>query len=277
MASRSPSTAAKSLMSKSSQSHAVSSASSAVYANNPSALPALQTRAIVENDGLEPLVEEEIDPASFDLVVPAHAPGKQYSLEAQSELLFSQKHLSVIFEDPLLLQRFTNYIYQMRPSSVPLLQYYLDALKALKAIEYANAIVGSLKSVESLSYTSETIDRTLNHALREKANKAFETLANQELAAYVTHTYIQTVSVTIKRRIADTLPPHLREMSEGLAEVFCLTDPSRPDNPIVFASEGTIHHPVLSDTDLLSDNKLTRELHRVSQDNAIRHVICPRT
>lgn len=35
-----------------------------------------------------------------------------------------------------------------------------------------------------------------------------------------------------------TLAPHLREASEGLAEVFCLTDPSRPDNPIVFASEG---------------------------------------
>lgn len=34
-----------------------------------------------------------------------------------------------------------------------------------------------------------------------------------------------------------TLPPHLREQSEGLAEVFCLTDPSRSDNPIVFASE----------------------------------------
>lgn len=37
---------------------------------------------------------------------------------------------------------------------------------------------------------------------------------------------------------AGTLAPHLREASEGLAEVFCLTDPSRPDNPIVFASEG---------------------------------------
>lgn len=34
-----------------------------------------------------------------------------------------------------------------------------------------------------------------------------------------------------------TLPPHLKEQSEGLAEVFCLTDPSRSDNPIVFASE----------------------------------------
>jgi len=33
------------------------------------------------------------------------------------------------------------------------------------------------------------------------------------------------------------LAPHLREASEGLAEVFCLTDPSRADNPIVFVSE----------------------------------------
>lgn len=28
-------------------------------------------------------------------------------------------------------------------------------------------------------------------------------------------------------------------LSEGLAETFCLTDPSRRDNPIIFASEGT--------------------------------------
>lgn len=27
-------------------------------------------------------------------------------------------------------------------------------------------------------------------------------------------------------------------MSEGLAETFCLTDPSRRDNPIIFASDG---------------------------------------
>lgn len=27
-------------------------------------------------------------------------------------------------------------------------------------------------------------------------------------------------------------------MSEGLAETFCLSDPARHDNPILFASEG---------------------------------------
>lgn len=45
------------------------------------------------------------------------------------------------------------------------------------------------------------------------------------------------VSSSIKRRIMGTLTPDLRAQSEGLAEVFCLTDPSRQDNPIVFSSE----------------------------------------
>ncbi|KAI1853609.1 hypothetical protein JX266_001593 [Neoarthrinium moseri] len=235
--SRSPSTVPKSLLSKSSNSHLNSSASSLLPQSGQSALPALQTRAIQEHDGLEPLAEEEIDPSSFDLVVPAHALGKQYSLETQSELLFSAKHLEVMFEDPLLLQRFTNFIYLLRPQSIPILEYYMDTLKALRAIDYANAVVDGLVPVQGLDYTSTPVNGTFNQLLREKAAKAFETLANQEMPAFITHTYIQTVSLTIKRRIADTLPPELREMSEGLAEVFCLTDPSRPDNPIVFASE----------------------------------------
>lgn len=245
-ASISPSSATRSLLSKSSRSRLNSSdASSILLQNAPSNLPALQARAITDHDGgLQPLAEEEIDPASFDLVVPAHAQGKQYSLETQSEQLFSSRHLAEIFKDPLLLQRFTNYIYQTRPQSIPILQYYMDALKALKAIEYANAVVNSLGPVEGQEFTSSSIDKTINQALREKADAAFESLTNHELPAYITHTYIQTVSLTIKRRIADTLPRQLVEMSEGLAEVFCLTDPSRPDNPIVFASEGMCLHPL---------------------------------
>ena len=230
--SRTASSAPKSILS--SQSKAESSASSFL---GTSSLAPLQARAGGE-DGLEPLAEEEIDPASFDLVVPAHAVGKQYSLEMQSELLFSVKHLAVVFEDPVLLQRFTTFLCSWRPESVPVLVYYLDTLKALRAINYANAVAEALSPIKGLDFTEDPAARTVNMSLRAKADKAFETLANEDLHAYITHTYIQTVSLTIKRRIADTLPAPLREMSEGLAEVFCLTDPSRPDNPIVFASEG---------------------------------------
>ncbi|KAF4457673.1 hypothetical protein F53441_433 [Fusarium austroafricanum] len=219
-------------------SHKERDASSVSSVYIPTHLPALQAKgAGLDRDGLEPLTEEEYDPASFDLVVPAHAMGKQYTLETQSELLFSVKHLSVIFDDPVLLQRFTNYLSASRPSSVPLLTYYLDTLKAMKAINYANSLTGSLKTIDSHDFTTDPVAATVNEALWKRANDAFQAMANHDLPAYITHTYIQTVSITIKRRITDTLAPHLRDLSEGLAEVFCLTDPSRPDNPIVFASE----------------------------------------
>ncbi|CAF3471913.1 unnamed protein product [Fusarium graminearum] len=207
---------------------------SSVYV--PTHLPALQAKgAGADGDGLEPLTEEEYDPSSFDLVVPAHAMGKQYTLESQSELLFSAKHLTIIFEDPILLQRFTNFISASRPASVPLLTYYLDTLKAIKAINYANSLTASLEGIDGHDFTLDPVTNTVNAALQKRATDAFQAMANHDLPAYITHTYIQTVSITIKRRITDTLAPQLRELSEGLAEVFCLTDPSRPDNPIVFA------------------------------------------
>ncbi|KAF4996643.1 hypothetical protein FGRMN_4389 [Fusarium graminum] len=209
---------------------------SSVYV--PTHLPALQAKgAGTDRDGLEPLTEEEYDPSSFDLVVPAHKMGKQYSLESQSELLFSAKHLAVIFDDPIFLQRFTNFIAASRPKSVPLLKYYLDTLKALKAINYANSLTGALKGLDGHEFTQDPVTDTVNDALWKRANDAFQAMANHDLPAYITHTFIQTVSITIKRRITDQLAPQLRDLSEGLAEVFCLTDPSRPDNPIVFASE----------------------------------------
>lgn len=73
--------------------------------------------------------------------------------------------------------------------------------------------------------------------LEQKANSAFDALVVDDLPAYIAHQYTQVVSVSIAKRVTGTLPAHLREASEGLAEVFCLTDPSRTDNPIVFASD----------------------------------------
>ena len=158
-------------------------------------------------------------PGSFDLVEPTddrnHHHG--FSMEARSEQMFSHEHLKVIFADPSMLLRFTAFLSTHRPHSVPILIYYLDALKALKAIKYANAIAEALSPIP---------------------NHAFDALVREDLPAYITQMYIQIVSLSISQRITGVLAPHLREASEGLAEVFCLTDPSRPDNPIVFASEG---------------------------------------
>ncbi|KAI3318193.1 hypothetical protein HD806DRAFT_526514 [Xylariaceae sp. AK1471] len=199
-------------------------------------LPALQDMNLANHDGLKPLVED-IDPASFDLVAPAEELDPQYSIEARSELLFSVDHLKVIFDDPKPLQEFTSFLYTLRPESVPLLIHYLNSVKALKTIGYANAIIRELTTINSIPSSKLPIAETTNKSLVVRANEAFEMLAREELPAYVTHVWTRFVSITIKQRITNTLPLDLRDLSEDLAKVFCLTDPSRHDNPIIFASE----------------------------------------
>ncbi|KAM0327729.1 hypothetical protein ACHAQA_006024 [Verticillium albo-atrum] len=190
-----------------------------------------------DGDHLEPIPSEELEPGSYDLVAPDQGISRQHSLETRSDLLFSKEHLKGIFADYVLLQKFTDFLADTRRESLPLLTYYLDSMKALRAIAYANAISRALDATDGHDFTSEGPGKTTNTSLEKKAEAAFEALARDDLPAYITHLWTQTVSVSIKRRITGTLPVQLREMSEGLAEVFCLTDPSRRDNPIVFASE----------------------------------------
>ncbi|ODA77327.1 hypothetical protein RJ55_06955 [Drechmeria coniospora] len=161
--------------------------------------------------------------------------GCKYELERRSELLFSSRHLQAIFDDPGHLHRFSSFLCRHRPTSVPLLRYSLDALKALRAIEYSNAVLRQLAPLTNLDFTHPVDGNvpTVNEDLQAKAHMAFELLAREDLPMYVTHVWIQTVTVSIRERIMGTA----RHSSEGLAEVFCLTDPSRHDNPIVFMTE----------------------------------------
>lgn len=204
-------------------------------------LPRLQANGNlneIEEEAYNPVSED--DPTSYDLTGPVYAENTQkktWNLEKQSRALFSKEHLQIIFGDPGFLLRFTSFLGLHRPQSVPILVHYLDSLKALRALHYANAILEGLDEVPGLDFTKGKVDPTTNATLMKRATDAFDYLVREELPAYVTHEYIQIVSASISARISGMLAPHLREASEGLAEVFCLTDPSRPDNPIVFASE----------------------------------------
>lgn len=247
------------------------SAASSYRTNATSMLPALQTKGAGDEEILEPLAEEEVEPGSFDLVVPSHGDsGQHYDLEDRSELIFHIDHLQAIFRDHIQLQRFTDFLHSVRPDSLPLLSYYLDCLKALRAISYANAITEGLDTLPEHDFSADNSYKTVNTSLEKKAEAAFDVLVQQDLPAYVTHIWIQTVTVSISKRITGTLPVQLKEMSEGLAEVFCLTDPSRHDNPIIFASEGMIllvglgHRPVIS----------ADSVGRVPQNNTIWHETC---
>ncbi|KAI8952669.1 hypothetical protein F4801DRAFT_200226 [Xylaria longipes] len=225
----------KSHRTRSTQSPANSTASIATTPG--SQLPALQSINLADHDGLKPLVAEEIDPSSFDLVAPPEAPEPQYSVEVKSELLLSAEHLRIIFNDPKHMQKFTDFLYTLKPESVPILNYYLNLVKASKAIGYANTIIGELARVNRTPSSELPLTEAIGKSLMGRANETFGVLAQEELPAYITHVWTRIVNITIKQRITNTLPPNLRDLSEGLAEVFCLTDPSRDDNPIVFASE----------------------------------------
>ncbi|KAK5213431.1 hypothetical protein LTR72_000287 [Exophiala xenobiotica] len=200
-------------------------------------LPRLQAIGEIDTgDQYEPVLED--DPSSFNLLSPPPAEqAESFSLEKQTQALFSKGHLQVIFGDPGLLLKFTSFLGAHRPQSVPILVHYLDSLKSLRAIHYANAICEGLDPVEGYDFTQKVVKPTINTALEDRAHRAFDALVTEELPAFITHQYIQIVSASITARITGALSPHLREASDGLAEVFCLTDPSRPDNPIVFASE----------------------------------------
>ncbi|KAK8131403.1 hypothetical protein PG984_007841 [Apiospora sp. TS-2023a] len=203
-------------------------------------LPELQV-AGSEPDGLDPLENEELDPGSFDLVAPAYEETGQrckYELETRSDLLFSRRHLQAIFDDPTPLRRFSSFLYEHRPASIALLKYYLGLLKALRAIEYSNSVTQKLHPPPDTDVTQDKgeafgLPGTYNEDLQMQADLAFDHLTREDLPMYITHVWIKTVSVSIKHRIMGTLP----HVSEGLAEVFCLTDPSRTDNPIVFTSD----------------------------------------
>jgi hypothetical protein len=215
----------------------VSHESNETAASSVHTLPPLQAKSGTEDsDGLEPILED--DPGSYDLVSgPLKSDTRTFSLEQRSEQMFSREHLEEIFADPSTMLEFTSFLSSRRPDSMPLLIYYLDALKALKAIKYANAIAEALTPIDDHEFTGTSVQSTANVALENRTKEAFDALVRDELPAYIAHVFIQVVSLSIQRRVTGTLPSHLREASEGLAEVFCLTDPSRPDNPIVFASE----------------------------------------
>ncbi|MCJ1378672.1 hypothetical protein MMC17_001771 [Xylographa soralifera] len=194
-----------------------------------STLPA-SSSAIYSNKGktFEALHED------FDLGTSPDEDNQMEMLEKVSELIFSPIHLQAIFKDPSSLLKFTSFLSTSRPQSIPTLIYYLDATKALKAIRYANSIAKSLEPMSTQELSAITTE-TVNAELEAKARRAFDLLVEKDLPAYTAHLYIQVVKASMMKPVAQG--PQPTEASEGFAEVFCLTDPSRPDNPIVFASE----------------------------------------
>ncbi|KAJ6086846.1 PAS-associated [Penicillium canescens] len=185
------------------------------------ALPVLQqTNPNEGSEQFHPIIEEN-EEQSYDLVAPYEGDAAPlHSLERQADLMFCSEHMLAILNNPRYLAGFREFLHQERPGSLSTLTYYLNACKSLKAIEYANALVRLAVDVPTASVETaeQPVGPTVNTALEGRVQAALDALTAEELPAFITSPL----------------------GTAALAEVFCLTDPSRPDNPIIFAS-GEFH------------------------------------
>lgn len=176
---------------------------------------------------------------SFDLRPPPPNKGIKL-LDTLADRMFSGEHLNTILRDPAFFLRFTAFLNRYKPHSAPVLVRYLETQKAIKAVEYANAVAYSIKPLPGDAPGHPPCQAaSVDVRFESKAKRAFDQLVTEALPMYITHTLVKTVTEYMVREITGTTMPVTRELVGGLAEVFCLSDPSLPDNPIVYASEGT--------------------------------------
>lgn len=172
---------------------------------------------------------------SYDLLPLSSVPTPGFSPEALGAKILGPGHLSTILSNPTLLSNFADFLTHSSPSGLNTLVQYLDSQKALKALAYANAIAGGL---EGGAVPADVRSKGLERC----SDEAFEGLL-EELAGYVTNTVVDVVSHNVTRRITGELRSDLADAVDGLGESFCLTDPRRDGNPIIFMSEGVYPPP----------------------------------
>ena len=189
---------------------------------------------------------------NFDLKPPPPN-SKVKNIDTLSESLFSGDHLRVILKDPSFFLRFTAFLNRYRPNSAPILVRYLEAQKAMKAVEYANALADTIRPTAG-EHSSPCPAASIDPRFEARSNRSFDTLVNEALPAYITNCLTKVVTESMVREITGQGMPVMRELVGGLAEVFCLADPSVKDCPIVYASEEFYRTSRYSRDDVLGRN-----------------------
>ncbi|KAF2463172.1 uncharacterized protein BDR25DRAFT_246288 [Lindgomyces ingoldianus] len=172
--------------------------------------------------------------SSYDLAPPPPTRSNT-NAEGLAERLFSADHLHLILKDQTLSHRFTVFLNRYRPHSVPALVRYLESQKALTAIRYANTLADSISTRSRQSSTSSAA--VVDTKFENFSRRSIDELVSEALPAYITYRMVNVVTECLVKEITGSNTPLMQELIQGLAEVYCMTDPSLPDNPIVFASE----------------------------------------
>ena len=180
------------------------------------------------------------DNDDYDLRPPPRKP-KRPSLEGLSELLFSPGHLETILHDPQLLSNFSSFLSRYKSGLTPNLTTFLGTQKAVRAVEYANAVAAALPPSEQIKEAGGTsgadFAATISDDFSRMSKSSFEALMSQALPAYVTYSLVKVATECLINEIIGKSTPIMRDLVGGLSEVFCLTNPNEEDNPIIYASQ----------------------------------------
>lgn len=184
----------------------------------------------------EPASQDESDePESYDLNPPAPKT-QQTNIEATTLRFFSADHLDLILRDTNHAARLRRFLDTFMPRHASALTQYVELRKAFAAIEYANAIAHKVSRGSNDSpLIAANYDETFGTELRDTA----EALVEEALPAYLTNRLVSIVTESLVKDIIGNNSPFMKELVPNLAEVYCITDPSAQDNPIVYASEGS--------------------------------------
>ncbi|KAL9638179.1 MAG: hypothetical protein Q9164_001714 [Protoblastenia rupestris] len=163
---------------------------------------------------------------------------KLIPLDKLSGLLFSRQHLQFVLEDQNMSNEFKAFVHTHRPGSVPLLARYINLDKALKSITYAEAIMQGLEAVEGHPFTKEASRVAMPWVIQGQIDKALDFFLIDDFRAFIAHFYVKIAVSALADSVMGDQNQADSGMADGLAEVFVLSDPARPDNMIIYSSEG---------------------------------------
>lgn len=109
--------------------------------------------------------------------------------------------------------------------------------KVLKAVDYANAVAASLVSSQETALESTYPAVEISATFLEISKRAFNALLQQALPAWVTYSLVKTATSCLAAEMTGHATPLTKDLFGGLSEVFCISDPNQPDNPLVYVSE----------------------------------------
>lgn len=214
------------------------------------------------------------DGADFDLRPPPPR-ARMPSLETTAELLFSPGHLNAILHDQRSISRFTAFLSRYRPEYQPLILRYLETQKAIRAVEYANAVAEGATALndsptEGAPRSVPRAAAQLDKAFEEASSVAFSALVNEALPMFVTYNLMKVSSECLTNEVTGRQSVIMQSLVGGISEVFCITDPSQEDNPIIYASEEFYRYTGYGSEDVIGNNCRFLQGRKTSKDSIRR-------